>query len=60
WIDIDTGAYHPCSGWLTGLDITNKLVYQANVFSHSVRTLPWQDAITIIEPRELVGSRRYR
>ena len=60
WIDIDTGAYHPRSGWLTGLDITNKLVYQANVFSHAVRTLPWKEAITIIEPKELIGSRRYR
>ncbi|MGB3419088.1 MAG: metallophosphoesterase family protein [Dolichospermum sp.] len=60
WIDIDTGAYHPRSGWLTGLDITNKLVYQANVFSHAVRTLPWKDAITMIEPKELIGSRRHR
>jgi serine/threonine protein phosphatase 1 len=60
WIDIDTGAYHPRSGWLTGLDITNHLVYQANVFSHAVRILPWEEVITIIKPKELIGSRRHR
>ena len=36
WLDIDTGAYHPKSGWLTGLDITNRRVYQVNVFQHKV------------------------
>jgi serine/threonine protein phosphatase 1 len=60
WIDIDTGAYHPRSGWLTGLDITNKLVYQANVFSQAVRTLAWEDAITIIHPEEFIGTRRHK
>lgn len=30
WLDIDTGAYHPRSGWLTGLDTTNWIVYQVN------------------------------
>jgi len=30
WLDIDTGAYHSHSNWLTGLDITNRLVYQVN------------------------------
>ena len=41
WLDIDTGAYHPKSGWLTGLDITNELVYQFNVFesAHRMRSL---------------------
>jgi serine/threonine protein phosphatase 1 len=59
WIDIDTGAYHPRSGWLTGLDITNKLVYQANVFSRAVRTLAWEEAMTVIEPYDL-SSRCYK
>lgn len=41
WLDIDTGAYHPKSGWLTALDIDNELVYQVNVFesTHRVRSL---------------------
>ncbi|MTJ07219.1 MULTISPECIES: metallophosphoesterase family protein [unclassified Anabaena] len=60
WIDIDTGAYHPRSGWLTGLDITNKLVYQANVFNRTVRTLTWKEAITMIAPEEFTVSRRQR
>ena len=60
WLDIDTGAYHPRSGWLTGLDITNKLVHQANVFSKVVRTLAWDEVITIVQPQEFVGSRRHR
>lgn len=32
WLDIDTGAYHPKSGWLTAVDIDNEIVYQYNVF----------------------------
>ncbi|MEY3223061.1 MAG: hypothetical protein RLZZ203_1917, partial [Cyanobacteriota bacterium] len=59
WIDIDTGAYHPRSGWLTGLDITNKLVYQANVFSRGVRTLAWEEAMTVVQPDDL-SSRRHK
>jgi len=41
WLDIDTGAYHPKSGWLTALDIDNERVYQFNVFdsTHRVRSL---------------------
>jgi serine/threonine protein phosphatase 1 len=57
WIDIDTGAYHPRSGWLTGLDITNKLVYQANVFSRAVRILAWEEAMTVVRPDDLSGRR---
>jgi serine/threonine protein phosphatase 1 len=37
WIDIETGAYHKKSGWLTALDIDNNLVYQVNVFSKKQR-----------------------
>jgi len=39
WLDIDTGAYQ--SGWLTGLDITNRMSIQVNVYQHRVRTMPW-------------------
>ncbi|TAF06958.1 MAG: serine/threonine protein phosphatase [Nostocales cyanobacterium] len=60
WLDIDTGAYHPRSGWLTGLDLTNNLVYQANVFNNSVRTLPLTEAVTRIEPKEIKVSRRQK
>ncbi|MCC5640493.1 serine/threonine protein phosphatase [Nostoc sp. CHAB 5844] len=57
WLDIDTGAYHPRSGWLTGLDITNALIYQVNVFQNSLRTLPLEDGIVTIEPSQIKARR---
>ena len=45
WLDIDTGAYDRRSGWLTGLDMTNKKVYQANVFSRKTRVLALSDIV---------------
>jgi serine/threonine protein phosphatase 1 len=45
WLDIDTGAYHPHSGWLTGLDITNKKVYQVNSQSKHIRIMEIEEAI---------------
>lgn len=51
WLDIETGAHLPLSGWLTGLDITNRVVYQVNVFKHCVRRLPFKQAVTQISPR---------
>ncbi|NEO92965.1 MAG: serine/threonine protein phosphatase [Moorea sp. SIO3G5] len=53
WLDIDTGAYHPKSGWMTGLDITNNLVYQVNVFRGDVRQFPLEEAVTKIEPSKI-------
>lgn len=57
WLDIDTGAYHSKSGWLTALDMTNRLVYQVNVNRRKVRTIPLQDAVTRVEPSQ-IGPRR--
>lgn len=37
WINIETGAYHPDSGWLTALDIDQDQVHQVNVFSDETR-----------------------
>ncbi|WP_088243900.1 metallophosphoesterase family protein [Calothrix rhizosoleniae] len=61
WLNIDTGAYHPRSGWLTGLDVTNNLVYQVNVFQNKLRTLPLEEAVTmlILDNPKLVGTRKY-
>jgi serine/threonine protein phosphatase 1 len=50
WLDIDTGAYHPRSGWLTGLDVTNQKVYQLNVHDYRCRTLPLEEIVTTIDP----------
>ncbi len=57
WLDIDTGAYHPKSGWLTGLDVTNNLVYQVNVFEHRIRTLPLEEAVTRVDPARVLERR---
>lgn len=59
WLDIDTGAYHPKSGWLTGLDITNRRVYQVNVHQNNqTRILPLDEVLTQIEPKQIYNHRQ--
>ena len=58
WLDIDTGAYHPKSGWLTGVDMTNRRVHQANVFSRCVRMLPLDEAVADVEPTQVMAHRQ--
>ncbi len=53
WLDIDTGAYHPRSGWLTAYDATNQLVYQVQVYEPQVRVLPLTEVLIPIKPRAL-------
>lgn len=55
WLDIDTGAYHPKSGWMTAVDITNQQVYQVNVFDKVVRTLPLAEAVTRVNPAQVLS-----
>lgn len=50
WINIETGAYHRKSGWMTALDITNAMVYQINVFSHKRRKHPLEKMAKVVEP----------
>jgi serine/threonine protein phosphatase 1 len=54
WLDIDTGAYHPKSGWLTALDTTQQRVYQYNVQYQELRTLPLTEVLVQIQPDQLV------
>ncbi|KAM3097790.1 metallophosphoesterase family protein [Phormidesmis sp. 146-12] len=49
WLDIDTGAYHPKSGWLTALDVDHGKVVQVNVYNQTVRTLMLEEATTRVE-----------
>lgn len=58
WLDIDTGAYHPRSGWLTALDITNKIIYQVNIFTNCLRNLPLEEGVVDIDPVELANRRQ--
>ncbi len=61
WLDIDTGAYHPRSGWLTGLDVDNQMVYQVNVLKPDMsRTVPLEEIVTIINPEDLRGGNHRR
>lgn len=57
WLDIDTGAYHPHSGWLTGLDITNRKVYQVNTRTSAIRVMPLEESVISIEPSLVVSKR---
>lgn len=57
WLDIDTGAYHRQSGWLTGLDLTNRQVYQVHTTQKSIRTLPLETATTKVNPSKLMHRR---
>lgn len=52
WLDIDTGAYHPKSGWLTALDLDTSTVYQANVYTDSVRRLPLKEISATVKTHE--------
>ncbi len=58
WLDIDTGAYHPKSGWLTGVDMTHQQVYQVNVFHRKIRRLPLMEAVVQIEPARVMPRRQ--
>lgn len=58
WLDIDTGVYHPRSGWLTALDWDNAQVYQVNVFDPQVRIRPLAEAITLLNPQDVKRRQR--
>ncbi len=44
WLDIDTGAYHPRSGWLTAVDPDQNQVFQVNVYDGTYRVRSLQEA----------------
>lgn len=59
WLDIDTGAYHPKSGWLTGVDLKYRKVYQVNVFRREMnRCLPLDEATRSINPARIIAHRQ--
>lgn len=58
WLDIDTGAYHPRSGWLTAVDMTHQQVYQINVFQRKTRQLPLEEAVVQVEPSQVLARRQ--
>jgi len=60
WLDIETGAYHPNSGWLTAVDMTNELVYQVNTREGTLRTIPLAEATVKIDPAKVALKRAQR
>jgi serine/threonine protein phosphatase 1 len=60
WLDIDTGAYHPNSGWLTALDIDNRHVYQVHSKTQKSRILSLDDAVVTLQPEEIAEKRKKR
>ncbi len=58
WLDIETGAYHPKSYWLTGLDITNGQVYQVHTRQKNCRVLPLEKAGVTIDPGKISGRQK--
>lgn len=59
WLDIETGAYHHNSGWMTALDLNQRKVYQANTFDGRIRIMPLRKAIAKVDSSK-VESRRMR
>jgi serine/threonine protein phosphatase 1 len=52
WLDIDTGAYHPKSGWLTAIEVNEEKVYQVNVFNQEERICHFDELIIGINPKK--------
>ncbi|MFW6263989.1 MAG: metallophosphoesterase family protein, partial [Cyanobacteriota bacterium] len=50
WLDIETGVYHRQSGWLTGVDMTQRQVYQVNASKGQLRQMSLEEATTTIHP----------
>ncbi|MEO1623236.1 MAG: metallophosphoesterase family protein [Cyanobacteria bacterium J06632_3] len=59
WLDIDTGGYHPRSGWLTALDFDHGLVYQANTHTQEKRLRALESVLATVSP-SAVKKRRNR
>lgn len=60
WLDIETGAYHHNSGWMTALDLNQKKVYQVNTFDGRIRILPLKKAIAKVDSAKLLSRRTKR
>ncbi len=57
WLDIETGAYHQNSGWMTALDLNQHKVYQANTFDGRIRIMPLRKAIAKVESSKVIARR---
>jgi serine/threonine protein phosphatase 1 len=53
WLDIDTGAYHRKSGWLTALDLDRWIVHQVHVHTQELRQCALEEIVVNIEPSQI-------
>lgn len=60
WLDIDTGAYHPRSGWLTAVDIDHSLVYQINTLTKVRRMTTLESAVATVEPTDVKPRQKHQ
>jgi serine/threonine protein phosphatase 1 len=54
WLDIETGAYHHHSGWMTAVDLNQHKVYQANSFDGRIRIMPLSKAIAKVDATKIM------
>ncbi len=54
WLDIETGAYHHQSGWMTAVDLNQHKVYQANSFDGRIRIMPLSKAIAKVDATKIM------
>jgi serine/threonine protein phosphatase 1 len=57
WLDIETGAYHHNSGWMTALDLDRQKVYQANSHDGRIRIMPLKKAIAKVDFAKVTSRR---
>lgn len=59
WLDIDTGAYHPKSGWLTAVDIDHDLVFQINTITQAKRMTTLEKAVAQVNPADIRSKHQF-
>jgi serine/threonine protein phosphatase 1 len=57
WIGIETGAYHPRSGWLTALNLDSAIVYQVNGLTGIERKIHLSELAAPVQPLPRRGQR---
>lgn len=53
WLNIETGAYHPKSGWLTAFEVDQEIIHQVNTQDHSYRCLSLKQASVAVDPTQI-------
>ncbi|EDX86468.1 Ser/Thr protein phosphatase family protein [Synechococcus sp. PCC 7335] len=60
WLDIDTGAYHPKSGWLSAIDLDNDLLFQVNTHTQAERVQSLEAGIVDVELADIKRRKNRR